>query len=76
MQRLLSKPGRKVPILCEILTDLNRTEPLDGSQIISRLEDFGYRCVNAIDMRPFDTSKLILRRTSCASRMVDLVGGQ
>jgi len=58
MQRLLSKPGRKVPILCEILTDLNRTEPLDGSQIISRLEDFGYRCVNAIDMRPFDTSKL------------------
>jgi hypothetical protein len=58
MQRVLSKPGRKVPILCEILTDLDRTSPLEGSQTIARLERCGYRCVNAIDLRPFDTSKL------------------
>jgi len=58
MQRILSKPGRKVAILCEILTDLNRTNPLEGGRIITRLERCGYRCMNAINLRPFDDSKL------------------
>jgi FkbM family methyltransferase len=58
MQRVLSKPGKKVPILCEILTDLDRTNPLNGRKTIARLERCGYRCVNAIDLRPFDSLKL------------------
>jgi FkbM family methyltransferase len=52
MQGVLDKPGRKVPILCEILTDLNRPYPLDGRRIIQRLEDCGYRCLDATHLRP------------------------
>src|SRR6185312_9423506 len=58
MQRLLSKRGKKVPILCEILTDLDRANPIDGSRVIARLERCGYRCLNALDLRPFKSSKL------------------
>ena len=58
MQRVLSKRGKKVPILCEILTDLDRANPIDGSRVIARLERCGYRCLNAIDLRPFKSSKL------------------
>jgi hypothetical protein len=58
MRRLLSKPGRKVPILCEILTDRERAVPLDGAQIIRRLEGFGYRCLNAPSLQPIDPSSL------------------
>jgi hypothetical protein len=52
MQQLLSKPGRKAPILCEILTDLDRRDPLDGRRIIDRLQAVGYRCLDAANLRP------------------------
>ena len=58
MDRVLAKPGRKVPILCEILTDLSRPEPLDGAAIIARLEDAGYRCLNAANLKPIDRTAL------------------
>jgi FkbM family methyltransferase len=52
MADLLAKSGRKVPILCEILTDRDRPEPLDGRRIIDRLEAAGYRCLDATDLKP------------------------
>jgi FkbM family methyltransferase len=58
MQELLSKPGRKVPILCEILTDLDRRDPLDGRRIIDRLQAIGYRCLDAADLRPIRRNAL------------------
>jgi FkbM family methyltransferase len=58
MSRVLDKPGRKVPILCEILTDRARPEPLDGAAIIARLERAGYRCLNATDLKPIDRTAL------------------
>lgn len=58
MQSVLAKSGRKVPILCEILTDLKRAEPLDGRQIIARLEESGYRCLDATHLRPIDRDTL------------------
>jgi FkbM family methyltransferase len=54
MQDVLAKGGRKVPILCEVLTDLDRPEPLDGRRIIERLEDCGYRCLDATHLRPIN----------------------
>jgi hypothetical protein len=38
MDHLLTRPGRKVPILCEILTDLERTHQLDGAVSSSGLK--------------------------------------
>jgi FkbM family methyltransferase len=58
MQELLSKQGRKVPILCEILTDLDRRDPLDGRKIIDRLQAIGYRCLDAADLRPIRRNAL------------------
>jgi FkbM family methyltransferase len=58
MPLLLSKSGRKVPILCEILTDTKRTNPLDGGAIIRRLEQQGYQCTNATNLRPIDKDAL------------------
>jgi FkbM family methyltransferase len=58
MQGVLAKSGRKVPILCEILTDRDRPEPLDGRRIIERLEDCGYRCLDATHLRPIDRDAL------------------
>jgi len=58
MQQVLAKPGRKVPILCEILTDLARPEPLDGARIIARLEGHGYRCLDATNLKPIDRDAL------------------
>ncbi|XSC43499.1 FkbM family methyltransferase [Bradyrhizobium sp. RDT10] len=54
MQDVLAKGGRKVPILCEVLTDPDRPEPLDGRRIIERLEDCGYRCLDATHLRPIN----------------------
>ena len=54
----LSKKGRKVPILCEILTDLGRGDPLDGRKIIDRLQAIGYRCLDAADLRPIRRNAL------------------
>lgn len=58
MQGVLTKPRRRVPILCEILTDLNRPEPLDGGRIIALLETCGYRCLDATNLRPVDRDAL------------------
>jgi FkbM family methyltransferase len=58
MQCVLAKSGRKVPILCEVLTDLDRPKPLDGRRIIERLEDCGYRCLDATHLRPIDRTAL------------------
>jgi FkbM family methyltransferase len=58
MQGVLTKSGRKVPLLCEILTDLDRPEPLDGRRIIERLEHCGYRCLDATHLRPIDRDAL------------------
>jgi FkbM family methyltransferase len=58
MQDVLAKKGRKVPILCEILTDRTRAEPLDGRVIIERLEACGYRCLDATHLRPINRNAL------------------
>jgi FkbM family methyltransferase len=58
MQGVLARSGRKVPILCEVLTDLDRPEPLDGRRIIERLEGCGYRCLDATHLRPIDRDAL------------------
>ena len=58
MQGVLAKSGRKVPILCEVLTDLDRPKPLDGRRIIERLEGCGYRCLDATHLRPIDRDAL------------------
>jgi FkbM family methyltransferase len=58
MPYTLAKPGRKVPILCEILTDRALPEPLDGAAIITRLERSGYRCLNATNLKPIDRDAL------------------
>ena len=58
MPRVLNKSGRKVPILCEILTDRKRANPLDGRAIIRRLEQRGYRCTNATNLRAIDPDSL------------------
>ncbi|MBU6462985.1 MAG: FkbM family methyltransferase [Bradyrhizobium sp.] len=58
MQEVLGKSGRKVPILCEILTDRTRAEPLDGRIIIERLEACGYRCLDATHLRPVSRNAL------------------
>ena len=58
MSSILSKEGRKVPILCEVLTDVRRKHPLDGAQIVARLEQCGYRCLNALTLKPIDPTNL------------------
>ncbi|MGY3621642.1 FkbM family methyltransferase [Bradyrhizobium sp. USDA 10063] len=58
MPQLLGKAGRKVPILCEILTDSKRSNSLDGAAIIQRLDNHGYSCVNATNLQPIDRAAL------------------
>jgi len=58
MTSILEKPGKKTPILCEVLTDKNRREPLDGRATIERLERHGYICLNALTYRPVDRLRL------------------
>ena len=58
MSDILSTVGRKVPILCEVLTDLSREQPLDGTQTIALLKRFGYRCFNAVNLKPIDDGAL------------------
>lgn len=58
MQAVLTKADRKVPLLCEILTDRDRLQPLDGRRIIERLEDCGYRCLDATHLRPINRRAL------------------
>lgn len=56
MSKLLSKSGTKVPILCEILTDSARR--LDGAALVRQIESYGYRCLDAITMKPIDINGL------------------
>jgi len=49
-----------MPILCEIRTDRERAEPLDGVAIIARLEAVGYRCLDAASLKPIDHNMLSL----------------
>ncbi|MBO4228180.1 MULTISPECIES: FkbM family methyltransferase [Bradyrhizobium] len=58
MYEVLAHDGRKVPILCEILTDRTRAAPLDGRIIIERLEASGYRCLDATHLRPINRNAL------------------
>lgn len=58
MTTLLEKPGRKVPILCEVLTDTARSEWLDGPRVVRRLEGLGYVCLDATTLAPMDTSAM------------------
>lgn len=53
---LLAKKGRKIPILCEVLTDRTRKPVLDGACAIAILERAGYRCFDAISRRPVKPS--------------------
>lgn len=57
MKSVLRKTGRKIPILCEILTDPERHALLDGPKIIERLRSHGYTCLDATTNRPIDLSK-------------------
>jgi FkbM family methyltransferase len=54
MRSVLERKGRKVPILCEVLTDPARHEKLNGPKIVERLEAAGYRCLDATTLRPID----------------------
>lgn len=58
MAALLDKPGRKVPILCEVLTDPARSEWLDGAKVVRRLEGHGYVCLDATTLAPIDISAM------------------
>ena len=58
MKNLLEKPGRKVPILCEVLTDTARSEWLDGPRVVRRLERLGYVCLDATTLAPIDTAAM------------------
>lgn len=58
MSSVLNKPGRKIPILCEILTDLKRPEPLDGRKVVARLQSHGYTCFDATTLKPIDLENM------------------
>ncbi len=59
MTGILEKPGRKVPILCEVLTDPARHALLDGRRIVARLEAHGYRCLDATTLMPIDPAAMM-----------------
>lgn len=58
MRSVLGKPGRKIPILCEVLTDPGRHAKLNGPRIVERLQDAGYRCLDAASLRPIDKARM------------------
>lgn len=58
MRSVLAKVGRKVPILCEILTDPKRHELLDGRRIVERLQGYGYTVLDATTNAPIDLGNL------------------
>jgi len=59
MKNILGKPGKKVPIVCEILNDPARLAELDGRKIISRLQDCGYTILDATTLRPIDVHSMM-----------------
>ena len=58
MDRILSKPAPKVPILCEISTDPKLNPILEGRRIIEMLEGYGYRCRDTMTLRDIDRDHL------------------
>ena len=58
MRSILEKPGARVPLLIEILTDPERHPLLDGRVIVRRLEGHGYRCLDATTLQPLDLEHL------------------
>lgn len=58
MTRVLEHTGRRVPILCEVLTDPQRSAWLDGRVIIERLRRVGYTCLDASSLLPIDPASL------------------
>ena len=58
MKTVLEKTGRKIPILCEILTDPLRNPLLDGRATIERLRAHGYVCLHATTFKPIDPENL------------------
>lgn len=58
MTRVLGRAGRRIPLLCEVLTDPQRSPWLDGRAIIERLQGVGYTCLDASSLRPIDPSAL------------------
>lgn len=58
MNALLTKPGRKVPLLCEVLTDPARHPKLNGPAIVGLLQKFGYRCLDATTLKPIDVNSM------------------
>jgi FkbM family methyltransferase len=58
MKNTLSKQGKKVPILCEVLTDTARSEFLDARKIIERMCGHGYRVLDATTLQPIDVATI------------------
>ncbi|WP_333826085.1 FkbM family methyltransferase [Pinisolibacter sp.] len=59
MPRVLDRPGRRIPILCEVLSDPQRDPLLDGAKIVAKLEARGYTCLDATTLRPIDTALMM-----------------
>ena len=52
MAETLGGGGRRIPILCEVLSDPARDPLLDGAAIVRRLQRLGYRCLDATTLAP------------------------
>ena len=57
MECLLAKPGKKIPLLIEVLTDTQRHPLMDGALTVRRLESYGYRCLDAVSRAPVQPKK-------------------
>jgi FkbM family methyltransferase len=58
MESLLRTSRRKVPILCEVLTDTDRHKLLDARRIVSRMRDHGYEVLDATTLAPIDVQTI------------------
>jgi FkbM family methyltransferase len=58
MESLLRSTQRKVPILCEVLTDTKRHELLDAKHIIARMKGHGYEVFDATTLAPIDVETI------------------
>lgn len=58
MKRVLDRPGVKIPILCELLTDPARSEFLDARRVIARMASKGYAALDAATLKPFDPRRM------------------
>jgi FkbM family methyltransferase len=59
MSGVLDRPGRRIPILCEVLSDPERDPMLDGARIVERLGTKGYTCLDATTLAPIDTRTMM-----------------